>query len=151
MALFKAIQVVNRLPIPSADGATDVIAIVGDWTLAATAAAGDVVEMCGLPAGYVPVDAIIDNADFGATATADVGLLTGSFNDLGARTCGAQLAAAQDFGSAGIKRASAAGAGRLAPAQNDRSVGFVLTALATPAVGAAVRMTLLARPAFEGV
>lgn len=151
MALFKAIQVVNRLPIPSADGATDVIAIVGDWTLPAAAAAGDVVEMCGLPAGYVPVDTIIDNASLGATATADVGLLSGGYNDNGARTCGAQLAAAQALGTAGIKRASAAGAGRMAPAQNDRSVGFVLTSLATPAPGAAVRMTLLARPAFEGV
>lgn len=151
MALFKAIQVVNRLPIPSADGATDVIAIVGDWTLPAAAAAGDVVEMCGLPAGYVPVDAILDNASLGATATADVGVLSGSYNDSGLRTCGAQLAAAQALGTAGIKRASAAGASRLAPAQNDRSVGFVLSALATPAVGAAVRMTLLARPAFEGV
>ena len=40
MALFKAIQVVNRLPIPSADGATDVIAIVGDWTLPARGRCG---------------------------------------------------------------------------------------------------------------
>ena len=151
MALFKAIQVVNRLPIPSADGATDVIAIVGDWALPAAAAAGDAVEMCGLPAGYVPVDVIVDGASLGATATADIGLLSGNFNDPGPRTCGAQFAAAQALGTAGIKRASAAGAGRIAPATNDRSVGFVLSALATPAVGAAVRFTLLARPAFEGV
>jgi hypothetical protein len=151
MALFKAIQVLNRLPIPSADGATDVIAIVGDWAVPAGVVVGDVVEMCGLPAGYVPVDILIDHDSLGEEATADVGLLSGGYNDHGARKCGAQLADDQPLDIAGFKRASAAGAGRIAPAESDRGVGFVFTALAAPTKGASLRMTLLARPAFEGV
>lgn len=150
MALFKAKQVANRLPLPSSPGATTVVAVVGDFVVPAGFASGDVVEMGGLEPGYVPVDLIVDNASLGATVTADFGLLSGDYDTTGARTCGAQFAAAQALQTAGIKRSAAAGAGRIAPASNTRGWGFVASSVTTPTVGAVIRATLLVRPAIEG-
>ena len=56
MALFKATQVTNKVPVPSADSATEVIAIVGDFTIPTGFASNDVVEMGPLPAGYIAVE-----------------------------------------------------------------------------------------------
>jgi hypothetical protein len=156
MALFKATQVRNKVPVPSGAGATDIISVNGDFTIPTGFAANDVVEMGGLPAGYVPVDLIVDNASLGGTVTADFGLLTGAFDSgthggATTRTCGAQFAAAQAMATAGIKRAAAAGAGRIAPATEDRGFGFVASAVTGPTVGAVVRFTLLCRPQSEGV
>lgn len=156
MALFKATQVRNKTIVPSGNGATDVIAVVGDFIVPTGFATGDVVEMGALPGSYVPVDLIVDNAAMGATVTADFGLLTGDYDSgtnggATTRTCGAQFAAAQALGTAGIKRAAAAGAGRIAPATADRAFGFVASTVTTPTVGAAVRFTLLCRPQSDGV
>lgn len=151
MALFKATQVVNKVPVPSAAGATEVVPIVGDFTIPTGFASNDVVEMGAIPAGYVPVDLIVDNASCGTTVTSDFGILTGDYNATGARTCGAQFAAAQALQTAGIKRMAAAGGGRVAPTTNDRGWGFVASTVATPTVGAVLRATLLVRPQSEGV
>lgn len=156
MALFKATQVRNSVPVPSANSATEVIAIVGDFTIPTGFASGDIVELGPIPAGYVPVDLIVDNAACGTTVTSDFGILSGNYGDgtHGAsttRTCGAQLAAAQALQTAGIKRSAAAGAGRIAPTTNDRSFGFVASTVSAPTVGAVLRATLLVRPQSEGV
>jgi len=162
MALHKSTQVKNRLPIPSASGANDLVPIFGDFTIPAGFASGDVVEFGGLPLNYVPVDLIVDHEDLGGTMTANFGLLSGEYdsND-GARTCGAQFISASDLSTAaGIKRMSAAGGGRLAPATEasviaggakTRGWGAVFSTVTTPTVGAKVRATLLVRPAAEGV
>jgi hypothetical protein len=154
--LTKAAQVRNNVPVPSAGNATDIIAVVGDWTVPTGFAATNVVELGAIPAGYVPVDLIVDHAALGATVTADFGILTGNYGDgtqgvATTRTVGAQFAAAQAMGTAGIKRAAAVGSGRIAPTTNDRSFGFVATAVTTPTVGAVLRATLLCRPQSEGV
>lgn len=151
MALFKATQLVNKLPIMTGDRASDVIAIVGDFAIPTGFASADVVEMVPLPAGYVPVDITVDNAALGATMTFDTGVLSGDFDSTGARTCGAQFMAAQAGQTAGIKRLAVAGGGRLAPTTNNRGLGFVFSTVTTPTVGAVVRMTLLCRPQVEGV
>lgn len=151
MALFKSIQVTNKLPVPSANAATDLIPVVGDFLIPAGFASGDVVEMGAIPAGYVPVDLIVDNAAGGTTVTSDFGILTGAYDSTGARTCGAQFAAAQALQTAGIKRMAAAGGGRVAPTTADRGWGFVASTVSTPTVGAAVRATLIVRPQSEGV
>lgn len=151
MALFRATQCSRLTPYPSADGARDLVPIIGDFTVPAGFAAGDVVEMGALPPGYVPVDLIADNQALGVTVTADFGILSGNYLDSGARTCGAQFAAAQALQTAGIKRLSAAGGARLAPSTAERSWGFVASAVATPTVGAVIRATLLVRPQSEGV
>ena len=151
MALFKATQVVNKLPIMTGDRASDVIAIVGDFAIPAGFASADVVEMVPLPAGYVPVDVTVDNAALGTTMTFDAGVLSGDFDTGGARTCGAQFMAAQAGQTAGIKRLDVAAGARLAPTTNNRGLGFVFSTVSTPTVGAVVRMTLLCRPQVEGV
>lgn len=151
MALLKAKQVVDKLPIPSANAATDIIPIVGDYTIKTGDAAGDVVEMCALPAGYVPVDVIVDNQALAATSLGNVGIMSGAYDSGGVRTVGAEFNSGANFATAGIKRMDVAGAGRIAPTTGDRSIGIVLTSLTTPTVGNRVRMTVLARPQSEGV
>jgi len=151
MALFKATQVVNKQQVMTADRASDVIVIFGDFTIPAGIASNDVVEMVPLPAGYVPVDVTVDNAALGTTMTCDVGLLSGDFDSTGARTCGAQFMAAQAGQTAGIKKLAVAGGTRIAPTANTRGIGFAFTTVATPTAGAVVRLTLQCRPAVEGV
>lgn len=151
MALLKAIQLVNKVPMPSANAATDIVPIVGDYTIKTGDAAGDVVEMCALPAGYVPVDTVVDNESLATTSVGNVGIMTGNYGDTGARTVAATFNSAANFATAGVKRMDVAGSGRVAPTTNDRSVGIVLTSLTTPVVGAKVRMTLFVRPQSEGV
>ncbi|WP_397536297.1 hypothetical protein, partial [Roseateles sp.] len=80
MALFKSTQIAAKAPIPTADRAVEIIPIFGDFTVPAGFAANDVVEMCPLPAGYVPVDLIVDGASLGATVTGDVGIVTGVYD-----------------------------------------------------------------------
>lgn len=151
MALFKATQVVNKQIVPSANGASMSIVIVGDFTIPAAFAAADVVEMVPLPAGYVPVGLTVDNDINGAVLTAGVGLLTGAFDAVGARTCGSEALAAAAFGTAGLKYAAVAGFTRLLPTAGDRGIGFVASAVTTPTVGSKIRFTLRARPMLEGV
>lgn len=150
MALLKAVQVVNKMPVPSANGATDVVPIVGDYTIKTGDAAGDVIEMCPLPAGYVVVDHVLDNDSLAATSVGNVGVMSGNYNDTGARTVGAQFNSASNLATAGIKRPDVSGFTRIAPTTNDRSVGIVLTSLTTPVIGAKVRLTLFVRPQVEG-
>jgi hypothetical protein len=151
MALLKAVQVAAKYPVPSAAGGVEVIAIVGDYTIKTGDAAGDVIEMCPLPAGYVPVDIVIDNQALAATSVGNVGLMSGNYGESGARTVGAEFNSAANFATAGIKRMDVAGSARIAPTTNDRSVGIVLTSLTTPTVGNRVRLTLFARAQSWGV
>jgi hypothetical protein len=151
MAQLKALQIVNKLPFPSANSATDIVPIVGDYTIKTGDAAGDVIEMCALPAGYVPVDHLIDNESLAATSVGNVGIMTGAYADPAVRTVAATFNSAANFATAGIKRPDVAGSGRVAPATTDRGVGIVLTSLTTPVVGAKIRMTLFVRPQSEGV
>lgn len=151
MALFKSTQVTNKQQVMTADRASDAIVIFGDFVIPTGITTSDVVEMLPLPAGYVPVDITIDNAALGTTMTFDAGLLTGDFDSTGARTCGAQFMTAQAGQTAGIKRMAVAGGGRIAPTTNTRGVGLSFSSVSTPTVGAVLRMTMLCRPAVEGV
>ena len=157
MALHKATQVVNALPVPNADRAIEMIPIFGDFTVPASGfASGDVVEMLPLPPGMVPVDVIADTEDLGGTMTFDVGILTGEYGKAldgsgNARACGAQFIAAGAFGTAGIQRMAVSGGGRVAPSDTTRGIGLACTTVTTPTAGAKVRLTVICRPAIEGV
>lgn len=151
MAMLKSVQVTNNLQIPSANGATDIIPIVGDYTIKTGDAAGDIVEMCALPAGYVVVDTLLDNQSLAATSVGDVGIMSGNYRDSGVRTIGAEFNSGVNLATAGIKRMDVAGCARIAPTTNDRSIGLKLTSLTTPTVGGKVRLTVFARPQVEGV
>lgn len=163
MALFKATQVRNKTLVPAGTTATDIIWVVGDFTVPAGFTTNDVVEMGALPGGYVPVDLIIDHVALGATVTANFGLLSGVYDSgvhggATTRTVGTEFATAQALQTPGIKRSANAGATRIPPTltvggqvAEDRGFGFVATAVTTPTVGATIRCTLLCRPASDGV
>lgn len=157
MALFQSVQIVNNEPLPSAGGATDVIPLVGDFTTVAGMVSGDIIEMVGLPAGYVPVAV---TAAFGASAgaafTTDCGVLSGNagVNDA-ARTLANSEAWAADTGgqgAAGVVHAKKPAILLLAPTENDRGIGLkIVGTLTSLVVGTAIRLTVLARPARNGV
>lgn len=150
MALHKSTQVTAGLPVPNADAAIESIPIFGDFTIPASGfASGDVVEMAPLPAGYVPVDVIVDAEALGVAATFNVGLLSGDFGASGTRTCGAEFISAADLKAAAIARLSVGGGTRVAPTTSTRGVGFACTTVTTPTAGKKVRLTLLCRPAIE--
>jgi hypothetical protein len=151
MATLLSKQITDKVPVPSANAATDVIPLVGDYTLTAAAATGDELEMVVLPAGYVVVDVIVDTEDCGTAVTADVGIMSGTPGTTGTRTCGAEFMSAKALGTAGIYRMDVSGGGRVAPTTADRGIGFALTTVTTPTAGAKIRMTVLARPQSEGV
>ena len=151
MATLLSAQVASKAPVPSANGATGVIFVVGDYTLLGTEATNDELEMCALPAGYVPIDIIVDTEDLGTAVTADVGIMSGTYGSTGTRTCSAVFGSAKALGTAGIYRMDVSGGGRIAPTTADRGIGFALTTVTTPTAGAKVRMTVLARPQSEGV
>src|SRR3546814_17429683 len=107
--------------------------------------------MAPLPAGYVPVNVIVDSADLGTTATASVGLLSAGYRkNTDASTCGAEFMSGQALGTAGIQRMDVAGGGRIAPTTTDRSVGNKLTEIDHMTHGAAGRTTRRARPSIAG-
>lgn len=171
MALYQATQCKYPGPIQAllnADGANDVVAIVGDFTLPAGLVSGDIVEMVGIPAGYVPVDVIAASEGLGTTMTADVGILSGNYGALlgldgsSARTCGAEFMTGKAFQTAGIYRMDVYGGAQIAPTlgdmsttpvptTGDRGVGVKFTTVSAPTTGKKMRVTLLARPRIEGV
>lgn len=156
--LRQATQVANNSPVPSADGYEPIV-IVGDYVVEAGLAANDVVEMCPIPAGYVPVNmhlAVEDSDANGApTITLDVGVLSGTYGVKdNARTCANEAIAASTAAQAG---------GVIAPTKKDffliapdstKDRGFgvkVAAGAATLTAGAKWRMTLHCRPAIDGV
>lgn len=155
MAFYQSAQIVNNEPLVSSDGASEVIAIVGDFTTVTGMATGEIVEMVGLPAGYVPVDVIVAYDASAATAwTADCGVLSGNYGSTATRTQGNEAFAANTTGqgAAGLVRAVKPNLAQLAPADNDRGIGLkIVGTLTTLVVGTNIRMTLLARPARNGV
>lgn len=151
MALLKSIQETRKLPVPNADRAIEDIPIFADYTATGTEATGDVLEMVPLPAGYVPVDVCIDYDKMAGTAfTADVGIMSGNYDDTGTRTCSAVFMTGKTLGAAaGVARADVSGFSRIAPTTNIRGVGLNLTTVTGPTAGAKLRLTLWCRPAIE--
>jgi hypothetical protein len=147
---------VDKLPAISADG-FEVIPLVGDYTVPAGVVINDVIEMVNLPAGYVPVDAILATEDLdsgGAPAiTLDMGLISGVAGAAdNTRTCGSEAFAASTVGQAGgIAGPTKKDFAFIAPSSADRGFGIkIAAAAAILVVGAKIRLTVLARPALNG-
>lgn len=152
MATLLSVQVAAKGPTPSANAATDIIPIIGDYVMLGTEASGAIIEMCALPPGYVPVDMILDTEDLGTTATADVGILSGTYGEaVTARTMGAEFMTGKALGTTGIYRMDVAGGARIAPTSVLRGIGVKLSTVAVPTAGAKMRLTVMARPKSEGV
>ena len=156
MTLRQSIQIAQKLPTISADGYEPIL-IVGDYVTTAALVAGDVLELCVLPGGYVTTNMKIAMEDLdssGAPTTVfDAGFITGTPGVLdNSRTCGNQAIGASAVGqTGGIAIDNNALFSLTAPLQTDRSVGMVLSAgSATLIVGARIRMTVTARPQLNG-
>lgn len=157
MALKQASQIVQKLPVISSSGYEPCV-IVGDYTtVAGDGVLNDVIELGILPAGYVPVDAILATEDLDSngapTVTLDLGLLSGTAGEAnGARTCSNEGFAASTVGQAGgIARPTKKDWALIAPTTADRGIGVKLAAAtATLVVGAKIRLTVIARPALNG-
>jgi len=157
MANYKSLQVTNGLPIPTADCATDLVPIVATFVVPAGLTLNDVIEMGPLQNGYVPIDLIAAFPDLDSNGTPtvkfDAGMLSGNYNDSGARTCGNEFFAADTSAQAGgLARMNKAAGAQIAPTANDRSWGLkVNTAPATLVAGSTITATLMVRPKIEGI
>ena len=149
MALRQSKQVVNRVPVPSLDGANCFTPIQAEYVVPTGGIpVNDVVEMFGIDPNMRVVDAVVHNTAAGASATADFGYISGSYGVTtgAARTCGNEFGAAIDMNSTAPKRLSksvtaepTAASGNL----TDPTVGwgFKVTG-ATWAAGTIIRATL---------
>lgn len=157
MSLYQSTQAANRMPIPSANTATDLVPVVATFVVPAGLAVNDVIEMGPLQAGYVPSDLIVAFPDLDSNGTPtikfDAGMLSGNWLDTGARTCGNEFFLADtNAQNSGLARLNKAAGHQIAPTVNDRSWGLkVNTAAATLTPGSTITATLYVRPKIEGV
>lgn len=138
-----------KIPYPDCSG--DVVGHRASFSVPASVAAGDVIELCQLPAGCRLVDCFIDSDKLDAGTVAmlvDAGLISGDFGVAdNARTCGTELFAASTVPQAGgVARPTLKTAYRIAPSNAPRGVGIKINTVANvPAVGI-IGMTLLYAP-----
>lgn len=149
MANFKSKQVAGQRPAPSALNASSLVHVIGEYVTKTGDAIGDIVEMGAIPAGCVPVDVIVDNGALGASATLDVGILSGSYLDAGTRTMGNEFIAAGAAATAGVLRRNKP-VSDISVQQTEKSFGIKFLG-ANPAVGQKVRVVLLCAPTPGGV
>lgn len=149
MANFKSKQVAAGQPAAHALDGNALVTVIGEYTTKTGDAIGDIVEMGAIPRNCVVVDVIVDNGALGASATLDVGVLSGDYGDLGTRTMGNEFIAAGAAATAGVLRRNKV-ANAVAPSTSDRSWGVKFLG-ANPAVGQTVRAYLLCAPKPAGV
>lgn len=149
MANFKSKQVAAGLAALHATEASDLVQVVAEYVTKTGDAIGDIVEMGALPRNCVVVDVIVDNGALGASATLDVGILSGDYGDLGTRTMGNEFIAAGAAATAGVLRRNKV-ASAVASSTSDRSWGVKFLG-ANPAVGQTIRAYLLCAPKLPGV
>jgi len=152
MAFYQAKQVASKLPLTETDGAGDQYVRVCEFIVPTGLAAGDIIEMNGLPAYHVltSIELMTDQIDSNGTPTLtlDVDFLTGTYGDAiggaaGSRTMGTTFFAASTTpGRAGGTTASSAvGMARQVATSADRGIGVKLAAAAaTLVVGARLRL-----------
>lgn len=144
MATYNAELSTVQFPATTATASGSVTAVRGEHDVDVALADTDVINICKLPAGHVPVDFILDcdELDTGADAiTMKVGL-TGDDDAFIASTNVGQ--------SGGIARMSAVAGLRLAPTDTDRTVFVTVTASpGTGATGVKLGGTLMYRPATD--
>lgn len=100
---------------------------------------GDILELAYIPPGCRVTNIIIDidDIDSGTGVVFDVGIMSGKWQDEGARTCGNEFVSGATTGqTGGVVSASRKEAYRTAPAAIARSIGVRFSALAqTPVAG----------------
>jgi hypothetical protein len=146
MANFKSKQVAFGLAAVSALSAAALVPVTGEYVTKAGDAIGDIVEMGAIPAGCIPVDVIVDNGALGASATLDVGILSGTYADNGVRTMGQEFIIAGAAATAGVLRRTR-NVNAVAVETTDKGWGIKFLG-ANPAAGQTIRATLVVRPAI---
>jgi hypothetical protein len=149
MANFKSKQVAARRQAMSALDASSLVHVIGEYVTKAGDAIGDIVEMGAIPAGHVPVDVIVDNGVLGASATLDVGILSGNYEDAGVRTMGSEFIAAGAAATAGVLRRNKV-VSDIAVQLTDKGWGVKFLG-ANPATGQKIRAVLLCAPSPGGL
>lgn len=144
MANFKSKQVAGMTPAKHARDANAAIVVIGEYVTKTGDAINDIVEMAAIPADCVPIDVIVDNGALGASATLDVGILSGSYLDAGTRTMGNEFLAAGAAATAGVLRRNKVLSG-VAVKSTDQSVGIKFLG-ANPATGQTIRLVLICAP-----
>lgn len=153
MPNFRAKQPAGLKPAPSALDSSNLVHVVGEYLTKTGDAINDIVEMCPWPAGTVPVDVVIDNGALGASATLDVGIMSGNYLDaLAGRTmAGNEFLAAGAAATAGVlRRNKPVTVAAFAIQPTDKSIGIKFLG-ANPAVGQLVRVVATFAPNPSGV
>lgn len=150
MANSRSKQVAAGLAALHATEASDLVTVVAEYVTKTGDVIGDIVEMGAIPRNCVVVDVIVDNGALGASATLDVGVLSGEYGDavLG-RTMGNEFVAAGAAATAGVIRRNKV-ASAVASSNLDRSWGIKFAG-ANPATGQTIRAYLLCAPKLPGV
>jgi hypothetical protein len=113
------------------------LAVIGDLVVA------DIINLCPLPAGHVPVDALVWWDDLGDTGAATCGLTDDG--DEGGEDEDSMIAAASlDFSSAGLARMTLPTGAQHEPVNYDRKFGLKVTEVSTAGAGK-IGMTLFYR------
>jgi hypothetical protein len=153
----QSVQTARNTPSISSSG-YEIAPVVADFVVPTGLAVTDVIDMCVLPAGYVPfsVKLITDDLDSNGSPTIalDVGIMTGTPGSLDtARTCGNEALTASTIGrTGGVAVEANAAILQLAPTDADRSFGVrIATGAATLTVGARIRLNVEVRPSLYGV
>lgn len=150
MANSRSKQVVAGLAALHATEASDLVQVVAEYVTKTGDVIGDIVEMGALPRNCVVVDVIVDNGALGASATIDVGVLSGEYGDaVAGRTMGNEFIAAGSAATAGVLRRNKV-ASAVASSNLDRSWGIKFLG-ANPATGQTIRAYLLCAPKLPGV
>lgn len=143
-------------PMPDPMG-SEVVSIRVTAQIDGQGAIGDVVQLCKLPAGCLPIDWEIDTDLLGATMTLDFGVIIANAVSAAAADGGKWLTASAGLQAAAFieRRAQTAAVvtalARMTPGNAERALGFVVIAAGTTsAVAAIVGLKLTYRAAYTG-
>lgn len=142
MTHFKSEAAKGKVPVSYPRGAGYATTQRYTATIPATAVAGDIVEIACVPPGCRPVDVVID-AD--GAVSGDVGIMSGDWGkEDDTRTCGAEIAAAEDFTAAEVFRPTLPSAYRIPSGDAARGVGLKITTAPAAAVAIGITLTVVA-------
>jgi hypothetical protein len=117
---------------------------------AAQITAGDIIDMCVLPANHVVTDMVLipDDLDSGTAITLDVGIMSGTPGDVtSVRTCGAEFFSGSTAAQgATVTRMSLKTGFRVAPTAAERSIGVKIVVDATTAVAGKIGLLVTFSP-----
>jgi hypothetical protein len=150
MTIFTSLLASPAGPAIASCQAGEVRAVRGTIEVPSTLAAADVVHLCQLPSGHVPVDCLLESDDLDSVADLemDVGITA---DDVGTTEDPDCFIDGTTVGQAGgLARMDQVAALQLAAVDNDRSVGVTVITVAATGVAGTLSLTLLYRAKRSG-